>query len=228
MDVYQISLTAINQATEQLTTVSHNVANLNTPGYLATETFHQQLTAANGMAHSTQQLVDLSQSEIKTTARALDVAINDDSLFQIQLGQQTLLSRHGKFYLDQQQFLRHVSGGYVMGVNGKIQLPSQPVTIEANGTVLAAGDPVAQIATVRLTQAAQLSAVGDGLYQSPSSNQMVSQANLTPNALNSSNVDAAAQMIKMIELSRYLQTEQKVVNAYDGLLQIGINELGKK
>ena len=53
------------------------------------------------------------------------------------------------------------------------------------------------------------------------------QAKVVQGALTGSNVKLETDMTKMIEVSRHIEMMQRAMSAYDDVLDIGINQLGK-
>ncbi len=226
MDVFEISLDAINQSTKQLETVSQNVANINTPGYLSTKPFVQYLS--DQRVAGSGEVVSLTEGTIRETGRALDVAVLDGGFFEVELNNQRYITRGGHFYVDGQGLLRHPSGAYVLGENGKIDTGGLEVTFGAEGSVAIAGNVIDKLSIVKARSAQGVTPVGQGLYATDPQNTQVVSARISQKSLNSANVNPSEEMVRMIEISRHLQSTQKMVNAYDQLLNVGINELGKK
>ena len=223
MDVNEITLQSINSNLKQLTALSQNVANVNTPGYLSDVAFSEKLSNGDLVDKAS---ISLNKAPIKETHRSLDVAILSDGFFEINKNKQNFLSKNGHFYIDAEQYLKHSSGGYVMGEHGRI-IASDPV-IASNGSVIVDGTVIDKIKIVTVEKKSSLSRVGKNLYQATATKERVENVQLKSGSLNSSNVESSDEMVKMIEISRRIQTSQKVINAYDQLLNVGINELGKR
>lgn len=230
MDVYDISLQAIDHNLKQLAVVSQNVANINTPGYLKSVPFAHYLGAGNELASG--ELVTLTGGTIRETSRVLDVAVVGQGFFQLELGGELVISRGGHFYLDNEQNLRHPSGAFVLGQGGKINLSGDDITIDGQGVIKLDGVEVDRFSIVSPMASSNIRPLGNGLYQLPMAQLNVvegpGQQRVQQKALNSANVNPSEEMVRMIEISRQLQSQQKVVNAWDQLLNVGINELGKK
>lgn len=223
MDINEITLQSINSSLKQLTALSQNVANVNTPGYLSAVSFSEKMSNGNTVDKAS---ISLNKAPIKETHRPLDVAILSNGFFEIDKNEQLFLSKNGHFYIDSEQYLKHSSGGYVMGENGRITA-NNPI-INSNGNVIVDGVVIDKIRIVTVDKKSPLERVGQNLYQTTASKKMVENVQLKSGSLNGSNVESSNEMVKMIEISRRIQTSQKVINAYDQLLNVGINELGKR
>lgn len=231
MDVFELSLQAINNNLQQLEVVSQNVANINTPGYLKAVPFGHYLTSndesASGQVASG-QLVALNPGTIRDTGRELDMAVVSEGFFQVELNGQPYITRGGHFYLDGERLLRHPSGGFVLGEAGRIYIADDDITLTAQGDIQLNGVNIDRLALVKPLSHQHMVASGHGLYQVDAGQLKRVDGEVRQQALNSANVNPSEEMVRMIEISRHLQTNQKVVNAYDQLLNVGINELGKK
>src|SRR6476619_3074306 len=78
-----------------LDTISHNVANINTPGYRGVRAVPDFESAA-GLRTG----LDLRDGSMSQTDRKLDVALHGPGFFAIERNGQTLLTRAGVFHLD--------------------------------------------------------------------------------------------------------------------------------
>lgn len=230
MDVFAVALEAINNNAKQLETVSQNVANINTPGYLKSVPFAQYVQGKDGEQATlkTAQLVATAGGTLDQTGRDLDVAVVNQGFFQLEMNGQSYISRSGHFYVDNEHYLRHPSGAYVLGEGGRVTIDGQNIVINSDRTITVDGVEVDRLNIVEPGNKLNISATGAGLYQAPVNELIAIDAQVTQKALNSANVNPSEEMVRMIEVSRHLQTTQKMVNAYDQLLNVGINELGKK
>lgn len=224
VDVFQVSLDSINQQLKKLEHTSNNVANLNTPGYVATESF---TTLVEGKL--TQQVaLNTGSVGIQSTNRALDIAINGNGFFQLEHNGEMKVSKYGRFHINSDGYLAHSSGALLQGNSGPIAVLAGKTTFNTDGSVVVDGEIVDQISLLAFADARMLKSEGKHLFAVLGSNfESVSQT-LSSGALNQSNVDASKEMINMMELGRTITSGQKVIQAYDQLLNIGINELGKR
>ncbi len=205
---------------QHLTVISHNIANVNTPGYQSRVSFDQALGADVGM----QQVVNPAEGGVRETRRALDVAIVGEGYFVLERQGQIFISRDGRFHIDPQGYLAHVSGARVLSDSGAIRLDSVNIRIHADGAVLADGNHQGKL---QIVQAPHPQLADAGLLMS-STYTPLAQIQLKSGALNASTVNPTTETVRMMELSRHLQSTQKAVAAYDQLLQTGINETGKR
>jgi len=224
MDVFEITLNSITNNLHELKVISSNVANVNTAGYLKGQTFAERI---NGEANIQEQ-IDFSKSTIKDTNRTLDVAIKGKGFFQVAQAGNMLITRDGHFHINKDSLLSHSSGAIVYGVNGPLHVVANETSIRRNGDIYVSGQFLDKLLIVDVKDPTKLLRQGNNLFISQQGYSSTGDVGLKTQALNGSNVESSAEMVRMIEVSRQLQTSQKVVNAYDQLLNVGINELGKR
>ncbi|MNO96050.1 flagellar basal body rod protein FlgG [compost metagenome] len=99
--------------------------------------------------------------------------------------------------------------------------------VDSRGEVLLDEQPVARLNLVRISDPTRLTAVGAGLYQytgrlTPAQVYVVHQG-----VQERSNVALGNDMVKIMEVSRHVESMQRALSVYDGLLDTGINQLGK-
>ncbi len=227
MSIEQILSVGINNDLEQLKVLSQNVANVNTPGYLKQQTFVSML---NGQA-TLQTNVSTATQGVNLTNNNLDIALNNNGFLLVENNGSQYLSKMGRLSIDNEGWLKHISGGYVLGQSGRINVQvdnHKALSFNNLGQLNYQGQTLETLQVVKPTQGAVLQVMGNSLYQIEGEQYAPASAEIVSGALNSSGVGSGEQMIKMIEVSRHLQTMQKAALAYDQLLNAGINELGKK
>ena len=164
------------------------------------------------------------------TINVLDIAVKGRGFFVIERDQSTFITRNGKFSWRSDGALQHISGGLVLSENGHIYSPSDVITsikINETGEVLVANGSLGRLLIVEPEKNAELHPAGEGLYKVNKAKLIESSSTIMSGALNASNVSAGEEMVKMIEVSRHVQTLQKAANAYQQMLNTGISEIGK-
>ncbi|MCD1600365.1 flagellar basal body rod C-terminal domain-containing protein [Rheinheimera aquimaris] len=221
METIQLIDAALNRDLQHLNRVSQNVANINSGGYLAVESFDHVLAAAP------QQYTNIKPAAVRETGRRLDFAILGDAFFRVQLGSKEYLSRNGHFHINEAGYLAHVSGGLVLGENGPIAIKDDTISLAADGWIMQAGTPLTKL-SLSNAKVLRESVYGQGLYEANTHHQTADNYTVKMNAINTSNVNSSAESIRMMELSRHIQSLQKAAAAYDQMLNSGINEIGKR
>ncbi len=187
-----ISKTGLSAQDARLTTISNNLANVNTTAFkkdrtLFADLFYQnqrsagspldqQNTTPTGTQYGTGVKIVGTQKEfsvgnIQNTGQKLDVAITGDGFFQVQLANgDTGYTRAGNFQRNQDGVLTTAEG---LPLQPQIEIPANTTDIQIgkDGTVRAtvAGetDPqeLGQLTLVNFMNPAGLAAQGDNLYQ---------------------------------------------------------------
>jgi flagellar basal body rod protein FlgG len=211
---------ALGQDVNALDLISQNVANMQTPGYL---TRHLSRNFAAGLYQGA--VLDLAAGALKHTGRALDLAVQGNAFFAIEVGEQTLLTRNGEFHIDDQGQLVTAAGHPVLGDNGPIKVSSTALRILPDGQIEDRGRIVDRLRLVAVSDPRELVAVGGGLYGYSGPTTSWNGA-IQTGALEQANVDPGGEMVRLIEVTRHVQSLQHAMHAYDEALQTGINHLG--
>jgi flagellar basal-body rod protein FlgF len=210
----------------ELEIIANNVANIDTTGFKADNaSFSQYLMpgASDGQFSGKDRRVsfvqdraswtDMSPGALAHTGNPLDVAIDGKGYFVVQTPRGQRYTRNGSFSISPTGQLVTADGDQVVGTGGPItfQLTDHDVSISANGIVTVrdgAGTidtPRGQLQIVSFDKPQLLKKDGGATFNPP--------ANVTPGpvpqgthvvqgAIEKSNVNAVAQMARMIEITR--------------------------
>jgi flagellar basal-body rod protein FlgG len=231
----EISRSGIVGRMLDLDSVSHNLANIYTNGYKSSRVNFQELLSKNlnGVTTSSTQKM-MEQGLIQTSDRALDLAIDGQGFFAIQLPDgRTAYTRDGAFQRD--------SAGRIVTEEGfpliwQGQLPAETAEIEIDraGNVRArVGQTWTQAGTIGLTRFPNplgLNAYGNNLWlEAPASGRPQAGAANTTNygqiisfALEKSNVNMAAEMTHMMMLQRNFEVSIKALQQSDQMMSQAI------
>ena len=251
--------TGMNAQETNIDVIANNLANVNTTGYKKSRADFQDLmyqyitepgapTSASGSQNSSGIQIGLGvktasvqkvfvQGDLTSTNNQLDVAIEGDGFFQIQMPDgSTAYSRAGAFHLDSTGQLV-TADGYV--VDPAITVPSDALslTIGQDGTVSAklpnnsALQQLGQLTGVRFTNNAGLRAVGQNLYEETESSGSPVTGLFAENGfgrlqqgyLESSNVSVVEQVVNMITAQRAYEASSKGIQTADEMLSGAIN-----
>lgn len=230
----------IQQEFNALKTVSQNTANLNTVGYRSEGVFSTLATASS----NNRTFSDIEQRQMVSyinsnngsyinTNRALDFALSGKGWFVAANKDGFLITRDGHFHVDKKGYLLTEQGLTVLGKEG------QPIIIEEKdldslkvdnkGYIHGLNNDIIlnQILVVH-AESNDIKAEGNALYSASQVRQIDSnEYQLFQGKLEQSNTMMSQDMVKIMELSRHIESLQRAVNAYDNLLDSGINQLGK-
>lgn len=235
-----------------LDVISNNLANVNTTGYKETKLQFQDVLyqttreagsdqgAGNQLPESLQigqGAVPVSterlftQGEMSQTGGNLDIAIQGNGFFQVQLPDGTLAyTRDGSFKSDSQGRVVTSDGYPVQGGFQPVPNGATNVTISASGSVTyttAGGVTSSQVQIARFNNPGGLDAVGQNLYKEtvasgtaelgdPSQNGF---GQLQQGYLELSNVSVVTEMVNLIMAQRAYEVNSKAVQAADEMMQ---------
>lgn len=226
------SMAGLELAGQKLDTVSQNLANVNTQGYLAAQTAavalpytgHSALPGADVITVA--QPPDTRDAAFEQTGDPFNVAVHDGWLAVQTASGQVALTRNGALMQASDGLLTTINGNPVLNANGvPISLPRfKSMTIATNGEISvvpagAAGDTPKVIGTLMLAATpagGDLVPLGNSLYGLPAGQttpQPASQASAQQGYLEGSNVDPVRSMMDIIAASRSYSLQTRLVSA---------------
>lgn len=234
-----LSAAGANAQNHRLEVLSHNLANVNTPGFkpqLAVVKSRNSEAVERGDVPADASGVDnlggsvtiaptmtqFAQGPIRKTGGVADFAINDSkSFFVIQRGDQKLLTRAGNFTFDATGKLVTPVGESVLSESGSpiVINPLLPHHIADDGAVYQAGQRQ-HLMLARPKEVGDLSRVGDNLYQSLTEITMVptNERVVVGGAIEESAVKPTAAMMELIEASREYEANVRMIQTQDQTL----------
>jgi len=246
--------TGLDAQQTEMAVISNNLANVNTTGFKQDRAVFEDLLYQNqtqagadtsqttqspsGMSIGTGVQVmatekNYSQGGLTQTGNPLDLAIQGQGFFQVQMPDGTLAySRDGTFQTNAQGQLV-TSSGYLVQPGITIPQGAQSVTIGSDGTVsvtLAGQSAATQIGQLQLANfinPAGLTPIGGNLLEqsaasgspqtgSPGTNGF---GTLSQGKLESSNVNVVEELVNMIQTQRAYEMNSKAISTVDQMLQ---------
>lgn len=226
-----------------------NTANVNTPGFKYQELIqksmkeHQVYNHAGGANNKGMaELGTLSfgteidgaysvftPGVLKQTGNATDVALNGPGFFGVTTEDgQMAFTRNGNFVISEDRRLVTKEGYPVLGTRGgnleEIYVMSDELTIGKNGEINGTN---LKLYTADFADYANLELRGETLYLGANGAFNPVDAEMEQGYLESSNVDVMDEMIKMMEVSREFQSNQRVLSVLNETLQKTVNEIGR-
>jgi flagellar basal-body rod protein FlgF len=225
----------------EMDVTANNIANVDTAGFKVeslmvadeprTLPMGKTRTTVN-FAYDTGLARDFSQGSMKSTGSPFDLAIEGQGMFQVSTASGTRFTRDGRFGMDEQGRLTNASGHPVLDSGGgEITLdPTKGApSVAGDGTISQAGQNLGKIGLVRFASLSALSKDGEGLYRN--------DANLQPEAdttgrikqgmVEGSNVQAVAQITKLIKVSRAYEQLSKLMSTTAELSSRSVERLGR-
>ena len=220
------AMTGAKHAMGQLATTTHNMANLQTPGFREMLSTFRAVPIDGASADSRAFVVDStpgadwSHGSVTPTGNPLDLAIQDQGMFTIlRADGQEAYTRSGKFQLDSRGYLTTTTGQRVLNdQNGFVQIPegSQNIQIQANGSVwvtLQGQLNETAVARLKLVNPApqDLERQADGLFTASEALPASDEVQILQGSLEGSNVNAAQAMVQMIAQNRLFDLNIRLV-----------------
>ncbi|KFZ38198.1 FlgFL [Shewanella mangrovi] len=217
-----------------LQVVANNLANVNTNGFRADlEQAQSMMVAGDGFrtryqAQLTPVATSLASGPMMETGRKLDVALSENGYLAVEDSNgQEAYTRAGNLMVDGQGRLT-VNGLQVIGNQGPIQLQQYgDIDISADGTINltpVGGGLIAQDAQLKLVSANNNLVKGqDGLLRDINGQQLAADptVSVATGKLEGSNVNAVAEMVKTMNISRQFEMNIKMMKMADELASSG-------
>ena len=249
-----IARTGLDAQDTRMRVISNNLANVNTTGFkrdrAAFETLAYQVVTAPG-AQSTQETkyatglnlgtgvrvqgtarID-TQGSLNTTGNSLDMALDGDGYFQVQLpGGELGYTRAGNFSRSPEGLLV-TSEGYQVMPGITVPEGATAITIGTDGTVSATipgqseSQQLGQIQVASFPNAAGLQNTGDNYLRETGASGTANlgipgqdgRGRVRQGMLEASNVNVVEELVDMIETQRAYEVNSKMISATDEMLK---------
>lgn len=229
--------------------IANNVANINTTGFKADRQLFEEFLTSRARDESFPNqdrrvsfvqdrgtIHDLSQGSVEPTKNPLDVALSGNSFLVVQTPNGERYTRNGALQINNQGQLVTNTGFPVLGANGPITIQSgdQDIAIAPDGSVtvreglVTATESVrGKLRLVRFDQPQRLTKDGNTLFAAPAgvAPQVDPQAQVRQGFIEKSNVNAVAEMSKLIEATRQYQQITAIVQQQGDLRKTAIERL---
>ncbi len=211
---------------------ANNLANSKTSGYKKDALFVKELTKArqkvtDKITEWHQPMLDdvytdFTHGSFEKTGNPLDLAIDGDGFFQLQLEDGTrVLSRAGSFTVNSAGQIEFPGGALLVGEGGPIQVGDGQVEVAADGQVHSNGNLVGRITPVTVADLTQLEKLGNSMFIAPEGEELlpVVTSPIQQGYLEASNVDVVREMVEMIVSFRTFEANARSLQAQDKSLE---------
>ncbi len=220
-----VGLTNIEQAQAVR---ANNLANVSTPGFRA-DLARVMSSEVVGDAYRTRVYgvndgmgVDMQPGSAQATGRELDLAINGNGLFAVQMADGSeAYSRDGAMQVNALGQLTNAQGRPVMGVGGPIVLPPYENIVFGNdGTITIRPQGQGGEALVQIDQLKLVSPPAGGMQKQPQGYLVATDQQVLPpdpavqvnsGFIESSNVNAIHELTEIMSLARQFEIEVKLL-----------------
>lgn len=222
--------------------IANNVANVNTTGYKRETAAFDTYLARPTTTDSFQFAVDSgtyrdgAQGATVMTGNPLDVAVQGRGYMSVQTENGIRYTRAGAFQMNSEGDLVTAAGDKVLGDGDQaLTLPTdaRDILVSSDGTITAltgAGTTatiVGKIALVKFQSEQSLSPAGKNLFTSIETPEPDTDSRMVQGAIEQSNVQAVAEMTRMIDVSRSYQTVVRLLETENQRQSNAIQRLGR-
>lgn len=232
-----ISAEGAQAQSKRMEVLANNLANINTVGFKRDLALFQARYAeaideglvppdtggiedVGGGIEVDQTKTDFTQGPIKVTGIPTDVAITGEAFFQVKDGNEKMLTRAGDFQIDQNGILRTQNGFPVLNESGgQVQIdPTLPWNITEDAAVEQEGARI-PLALVKPQSAGDLVKHGENLFKPLAKVKAVpaDERHIKVGALEMSGVNPTTAMLELIETSRAIEANMKLIQNQDNI-----------
>ena len=172
---------------------------------------------------------DFSQGSLEETGNDLDLAIQGKGFFKVLTPKGEMYTRNGNFTINTNGEIVTAEGYYLSGEYGSILAEGRDFTLSESGALILNDQVVDRIEIVDIANLSVLRKYGEGYFQVTEGGTLETQpfnGKVLQGFLESSNVNSIKEMVEMISNFRSYESNQKIVKAYDDILQRAVNDIG--
>lgn len=206
-------------------TIANNMANIDTNGFKKNIISFNQALKLESISKT-----DFTPGPSRYTGNELDVALDSKGFFKIQTSNGIRYTRDGAFKLNAKGDLITSNRDTVLGENGPITIDGSKVSIGGDGQVTVDNEPVDRLMVVDFENLQLLGKEGSSYYSYKGEERDIStvqDVSVKQSYLESSNVKATEEMIKMMETYRAFESVQKAIQSIDKITDRMINDYGE-
>jgi len=226
---FYMSGIAGQMAQQKLNDINHNLANVNTIGFMASRssfssTLAGQVADQTGVGpasypNQSNAFLDMKPGIIKQTGNDFDFAIQGDAFFRVRLDDgQEAYTRAGNFVLGANGNLLTQGGQPVLDDGGTaIKLPAGQVSVGQDGSLAVNNEGVAKFGMVTIKDASQINRIGSALMTTTADNIAPVEKGVIvrQGAVEGSNVNSILAMTEMVVTTRGFEATMKTIEQYN-------------
>ena len=235
-----ITLSRLVAQSRSMDVIAGNLANMSTPGYRAERVVFADWLAPQkgaGIPRGDSQLAftqdratyrDRAEGTLTQTGNPLDIALSGDGYFTVATPNGTRLTRAGRFTLQADGTISDAAGNALLDVNNqKLSVaPSDTVlTISADGAISSQNGPIGKIAVVTPSDPNRMTAEGGRLLRADVPTTPVATPKLVQGAVEDSNVQPTAELVRMMSTEREFQFATQFAEAEGQREQSAIDKI---
>jgi len=178
--------------------------------------------------------VDRSEGQLERTTNNLDVAVHGRGFFAVQAGNETRLTRNGKFMIDRAGYLSLAdgSGHHVLDANNKPivlkDVPQSKINIGPDGSISTDGAPLARVGLFNVPDESLLTQQGGTLMNYPDMKKLTAgSGSIQSGYVENSNADPMTELTQLMNAQRQLEANANMIRSQDQTLDKLVNVVGK-
>lgn len=245
------AVSAMKAPLDSIHLIAHNISNSQTIGFKrsesVTKSFQDMIlelddgtTIPMGVGLKTEEIVvDMRSGPLKNTGNKLDVAIQGQGYFVIQIegSNKIAVTRNGRFSLNKDTQLCTLTNDLVLDTNNRpiafantaqARQKEKDISIRENGDVY---EDNVKIATIKIELVQQDKALPPGLEKIIgnviSTGQPDTNPKLRQGFVEQANVEIVRELVNFITASKTYEKGQKIISTSDKMLDKAINEMGR-
>ncbi|EJU21050.1 flagella basal body rod protein [Peptoanaerobacter stomatis] len=185
-------------------------------------------------------MINFNQGSQERTENPMHISLEGEGFFKIRINGTDSIkySRSGAFTMDENRVIKDYLNNTVLSEdNNQITVPenSKSVEFKRDGSVYSLNndgqrEQIGKLALVDITNKEDMQKYGHSYMQMIGNTQPQEKAfegKVLQGYLERSNVNTIDEMVDMIEMFRGFESDQKVINSYDQIMQKAANEIGK-
>ena len=214
---------------KQMDIVSNNMANMNTSGYKQDDAvFSSYLVKTENAAgfgkvpvyftHVFGEFTDFAEGAFVQTGNTFDLALKGDGFFSIETDQGERYTKKGQFLLDADGKLVTADGDIVLSENNEpffFAPGEKEISFAENGDVSTENGVIGRLKIAKFADNQKLLKIANTMFENVAGNAMQvnsGDASVAQGYVEKSNVEAIAEMTKMIKLQRSYEYVQQMID----------------
>ena len=232
-----IALSRQSGLDREMRVIANNLANMSTTGYRREGVIFSESVQGSASGSDSVSMTSLNAhfsdealGTMRTTGGSLDLAIEGPGYFQIEGAGGARLTRAGAFLRDAGGQVVNAAGEFLLDSGGApILLPpgSVDIAISSDGTMTAAGDPVAQLGIFAPAPGASFEREDGVRFRSDQPFEPLIDGRIMQGQLEGANVSAVGEMTRMIEVQRAYEFSQALQEREDERQRSVVRTLGQ-
>ena len=180
---------------------------------------------------------DMSQGNFRETGNVYNFALAGNGFFTISTTDKSgtehiRYTRDGDFTVTKDGYLVTKDGDYVLGEGGnRIQIPNantEQISVNELGEIYSGDNYVSTLQIVDFESYEFLSSYGENMYEAVEGAEIINaDVKVHQGYLEMSNVNMVTEMVDMIAITRAYETNQKMIQTIDNILDKAANEVGR-